>query len=244
MPLIPTEQGSGRVEQRADSEYTLRISPQTAGGYANAQITNYSDRRGLSLNAPIEVEVRARFDRVPAGTAGFGFWNAPYGTKLTDLRLPKAAWFFFSSERSNMALAAGRKPNGWKAAVFAPFLPVLLPLLLAAPPGFLLMRVPALHRALWPAGQRALGVAEHDLPSDMMFERTHYRVRWLHGRTEFYVDGRMVLTAPSPRGPLGFIAWIDNQYAVVTPQGRFGGGTVEVASEQRLFLDDLTFRSL
>ncbi len=36
----------------------------------------------------------------------------------------------------------------------------------------------------------------------------------------------MLDTDRSPHGPLGFIAWIDNQYAIVTPQGRLGWGIV------------------
>lgn len=236
------EQGSGQVERRGDGEYRMQISPQTANGYANAQIADYADRRGLCLTPPIELELDARFDGIPVGTAGFGFWNAPYGAKVTDLRLPTAAWFFFSSERSNMALAVDRKANGWKAAVFAPRLPLLLPLVPVAPVGFLLMRIRLLHRIFWPLGQHALGVAEVDMPPDTMFERTHYRLLWLPDRTEFYVGGALVLTGASPRGPLGFIAWIDNQYAVVTPQGRFGGGTVDISGDQCLTIDGLKMR--
>lgn len=236
------EQGSGRVESLGDGAYSLQISPQTANSYANAQVADYVDRRGLSQSAPCEMELYARFDGIPAGTAGFGFWNAPYGARVTDLRLPNAAWFFFASSHSNMPLATGRKANGWKAAVFAPRLPLFLPLLPIAPLGFLLMRVPSLHRALWPVGQHALGVSEYDIPANLMYERTQYRLRWLSDRTEFYINGALVLTAGSPRGRLGFIAWIDNQYAVVAPQGHFGGGTVDIAGDQRLTIDGLTIR--
>ena len=52
--------------------------------------------------------------------------------------------------------------------------------------------------------------------------------RWM-GRT-------CLITPHAPRGPLGFIAWIDNQYAVVTPQGRFGFGLVATTERQWLAL--------
>ena len=43
----------------------------------------------------------------------------------------------------------------------------------------------------------------------------------------FAVDGDVVLvTRQAPRGPLGLVIWIDNQYMVATPQGRFAQGVV------------------
>jgi hypothetical protein len=36
---------------------------------------------------------------------------------------------------------------------------------------------------------------------------------------------------------MGFIAWIDNQYAVVTPQGKFGWGVVPLPEAQSLLLE-------
>ena len=39
----------------------------------------------------------------------------------------------------------------------------------------------------------------------------------------------------APRGPLGFVAWVDNQWAVATPRGRFGWGLL-ASSEQWLDL--------
>jgi hypothetical protein len=34
-----------------------------------------------------------------------------------------------------------------------------------------------------------------------------------------------------PPGPLGFVAWIDNQYAIATPQGSLRFGTVSSSAE-------------
>jgi hypothetical protein len=59
-----------------------------------------------------------------------------------------------------------------------------------------------------------------------------YGLDWQSANARFYVDGAMVLSVPDPpRGPLGFVAWIDNQYAVVTPRGRVGSGTLASAPE-------------
>jgi hypothetical protein len=54
----------------------------------------------------------------------------------------------------------------------------------------------------------------------------------------FGVDGATVLRAPNPpRGPLGFVTWVDNQFAVATPRGQFHFGTLDAAEKQWLELD-------
>jgi len=41
------------------------------------------------------------------------------------------------------------------------------------------------------------------------------------------VDGAEILRTPlAPRGPLGLVLWIDNQYAAWRPDGRLGFGTL------------------
>jgi hypothetical protein len=93
-------------------------------------------------------------------------------------------------------------------------------------------------------GQRALGVAEAALPGDLLAEAHAYTLTWRAGGATFDVDGATVLdTASSPQGPLGFIAWIDNQYAIVTPQGRFGWG-VTPGPAQSLNLERITIEPL
>jgi hypothetical protein len=43
-------------------------------------------------------------------------------------------------------------------------------------------------------------------------------------------------TERPPRGPLGFVAWVDSQWAIVTPHGRLGWGLLDVATPQWLDL--------
>jgi hypothetical protein len=43
---------------------------------------------------------------------------------------------------------------------------------------------------------------------------------------------------------LGFVAWVDNQYAIVTPQGRFGSGLVEVPETQLLIMERISIEPL
>ena len=64
-------------------------------------------------------------------------------------------------------------------------------------------------------------------------------------RDSFWVDGAPVLTTlAAPRGPLGFVCWLDNQYLILTPRGRFRAGVLPVAQEQWLEVADLAIEPL
>lgn len=245
----PWTAGNGTVEHHPDS-VRLTIAPGDSRTYNDAQITDYHRRarRDYPWQPPLRLTVRAWTSHSSAalkGTAGFGFWNEPFvpvGSRLP--RLPRTVWFFFGSPPNNMALAQNVPGYGWKAATLdatrVPFL-LLAPF---TPIGFALMRVPALYRALWPVGQWAIGASEALLPVDIIEPHT-YMLEWHSDAVLFAVDGDTVHRAPyAPRGPLGFIAWIDNQYAVVTPQGRFGFGLVACDAAQWLALDRITIESL
>ncbi|MGH2487310.1 MAG: family 16 glycosylhydrolase [Ktedonobacterales bacterium] len=66
-----------------------------------------------------------------------------------------------------------------------------------------------------------------------------YSLEWRPQRADFWVDGAHILTAAQPpAGPLGFVAWIDNQYAVATPRGSFRFGTLS-GDPQWLELDHI-----
>ncbi len=187
---------------------------------------------------PLRLTLRARFSH-PAetlrGTAGFGFWNDPLMmTGKRSLALPQAIWFFFSSPPSNMKLDEHTPGPGWKAATIDagrwPFLALLPTAPLAVP----LMNIGGLYRTCWPLGQRAIGVSEALLPIAMTAWHT-YQLDWQVGAAHFRVDGQTVLACrTAPRGPLGFVAWLDNQYMVVTPWGKFGAGLVDAPGEQWL----------
>ena len=54
-----------------------------------------------------------------------------------------------------------------------------------------------------------------------------YVLEWHRNRSIFWIDGQKILDVPqAPTKPLGFVAWLDNEYAVATPRGelRFGKG--------------------
>jgi hypothetical protein len=216
-----------------------------ADEYTNAQIDDYQGlaRDEFTWQPPVTLTVRARFSHaagVLQGTAGFGFWNDPF--LMTGLRipaLPGAIWFFYASPPSEMKLDRNTPGHGWKAAAIDarrwPFY-LLLP---TAPLAIPLMNLRPLYRRLWPLAQRAMGVCEAALDVDMTAWHT-YELSWGQELVRFGVDGDLVLTCPAPpRGPLGCVIWFDNQYAIVTPWGRFGYGQLATPGRQWMELDDL-----
>ena len=235
-----TELGEGIVRQDG-SAFTLTLPAATAAIYHDAQISDYDTPSPQFTNKPpLRLSLHARATGDLRGTAGFGFWNHAFVPGQRRFRLPQAIWFFFASPPNDIALAQGIAGFGWKAATFNARNWRFYALLPLAPLGFLMMRNPALYRTLWSRGQRALGVSETLLDPALLHDWHHYTIDWHPDRAAFSVDGTVVLSVPHvPRNPLGFIAWIDNQYAVVTPQGNFRWGTLDIPAPQSLHLRDL-----
>lgn len=140
--------------------------------------------------------------------------------------LPETVWFFYASPPSNMALVPGVPGWGWKAQVVH-----------SMRPGALLASVPTALATGWglvtnntrPASrwlQRLSG--SHEALLNTNFTTWHtYTLEWHLHTALFWVDGELVLRAPNPpTRPLGFVAWLDNQYAVATPRGVLRFGTV------------------
>jgi hypothetical protein len=241
--------GAGALETDGP---TLRfvVAGATARQYSDAQVDDYQGlpRRRFLWRPPLRLSVRARFSH-PAGslrgTAGFGFWNDPF--MMTGARwptLPRAIWFFYGSPPSNMKLALETPGHGWKAATIDALRPAAISLVPLVPLVLPLMNVRPIYRALWPPIQRALRVREAAVEASMTEWHT-YTMEWGSGQAHFSVDGSPVLEhAPSPRGPLGFVMWLDNQYMIATPQGRLGWGLLEVAERQWMEVEGLSLELL
>jgi len=242
------EINGGEVESPAagrPDEWLLGL-PAVSAGYADAQIDDYGGlrRRAYPWRRGARLRVEARFtpgEGTVVGTAGFGFWNAPFGPGTGLLpALPQAVWFFYGSPRNDLPLApAGEAGNGWFAATIDAGAPRALAIAPLAPPVLLLNQLPALGRRIWPLVRRALRISFSRLPQ-RMDEWHAYELAWTGQGCIFRVDGGPVLqTTHSPRGPLGFVAWIDNQYMVATPAGRFRWGVEPVLKPQSLTLRGL-----
>ncbi len=229
--------GGGEVAS-ADSLLRLSYERAAAEAYTDAQIDDYGTRRRSDFpwRPPLRLEVRARASHPAAhrsgtagrfalvGTAGFGFWNLPFSTSGKMFRLPEAVWFFYASPPSQMQLVRGSPGWGWKAQVVhaqrlgavAAGLPML------ASVGWARLTGNQYRASQWM--ERLTGA--HETQLDVDFSEWHdYTLEWRRKSARFWVDNTLVFEAPNPPpGPLGFVAWIDNQYAIATPRGelRFG----------------------
>lgn len=248
---IVTEVGNGHVRAQSGM-FGLHVDKTTAQSYSNAQITDYSyENFEFRWRPPLRMTVRARAS-LPAhallGTAGFGFWNHPFSPDVRvhrHLHLPQAIWYFFGSPPNDMQLARGVPGFGWKAAVIDAGRRRALALVPLALPALVLMRVSGMYDRIYPGIQRALGIEECLLEDRLLAETHTYALEWRKDHAVFRVDDRVVMrTRSSPRGPCGFVAWLDNQYAIVTPRGRFGAGLITLPQAQTLWLDDIQIEAL
>ncbi len=77
-----------------------------------------------------------------------------------------------------------------------------------------------------------------------------YALEWDLARARFGLAGEedgpvsLILDAPSPGGPLGFVMWLDNQYMAVTPWGRLGWGLLDVPEPQWMEVAKITIEPL
>lgn len=238
------ELGTGTVTRKG-GVVRLFLPNAADNRYSDAQIDDTSgrSRRRFRWSPPVRLSLRARFSHPSnqlMGTAGFGFWNVPFDTgRPMAPALPRAIWFFHGSAPHDVPLAAGIPGFGWKAACLDAGRPEALCWIPLAPLALLGMRSRRIFEWLWPRIQRALAVSEATVPDDLRPWR-RYAIDWGFKGVDFWVDDRHVLHAPvAPRGPLGFVAWLDNQYAIATPRGRFGWGRLGVVEPQWLEIADL-----
>ncbi len=231
--------------------------PPLEKGYADAQIDDYGrirqihrwrPRRHYPWRPGVHMQLQARFSHAAGelrGTAGFGFWNAPFGDPTIPWpALPQAVWFFYASTPSDLPLAEKGVGRGWfaatldattwRAAAMVPLAPVVL----------LLNQWPRLRQFLWPIIRRRLGICFQPLPVDMTAWH-EYDLLWRKNGCEFWVDKNPILQTPfTPRGPLGFVCWLDNQYMVLTVNGRFRWGILPTKETQWLEVKHLEIGTL
>lgn len=250
-PMDVLRIGGGQVEALAPGVWRLDI-PTDPGGYADAQIDDYRRlrRRDFLWRPPAVMSLEARASlAAPRGTLGFGFWNDPFtlslGQRGAGRRLPaapRAAWFFYASPPSVLALNEEGPDHGWQAMVIdAPAIPSLL-LAVPAAAGLVGLNLPGTRRSALRAARRFLRAALAALPH-RLDEWHGYTIAWREDGVRFVVDGEEVLAAPAPRPPLGFVAWIDNQYAVLSLERGLRFGVIGEHPAQNLEIRNLHLSS-
>jgi hypothetical protein len=253
--FLPFLAGGGYLASHGDF-LRLAIPEIRSREYADAQIDDYHNlrRSRFPWRPPLRLRVRARMSHPAAetgdgpgllGTAGFGFWNDPF--TLTGggvLAAPSVLWFFYASRPADLRLVEGVPGWGWKAAVLDS---ARVPALLLAPVAalaVLLTKIPGVGGPVIRLARRAMRASE-TLLSASLTDWHDYEIDWAADAATFRVDGAEVLRAPNPpRGPLGFVAWVDNQYAIATPEGRFGFGVAQTPEPQWMDLAAVTLAAV
>ena len=247
MNLKHIEINGGRVT--GDLPWRLEI-PASQSGYTDAQIDDYHSlkRRNYIWQPGTQLSLSARFSADAnrlRGTAGFGFWNAPFGDPTIPLpAFPRAVWFFFASEPSDLPLAKNSLGRGWFVSTICVSNGKGISLIPAAPIILLLNQFQSVRNQLWPKIRQYLGISFNPIHYSLN-QWHHYDLHWHRDSCEFRVDDQLIgQTIFSPQGPLGFVCWIDNQYMVARPTGRVRMGNLALAESQWMEVDSLKIESV
>jgi hypothetical protein len=228
------------VQETTPDTWRLQIPPGPAGVYRLAQLDDYTKlwRGKFRWHAPITLQFEARnpLASIP-GTWGVGLWNDPFslslglaGTTRRIPALPNTAWFFFASPPNCLSLRDDLPGAGSLAATFQSPVPQW-PWLLGGAPGLPLMLLPATARLIRRVARRVIKQDAKTIHGAADAWRS-YQITWLPDRVRFQVNQRKILnTRISPRGPLGLVLWIDNQYAAWPPSGKLAFGTLDTPDD-------------
>jgi hypothetical protein len=242
------ELGGGRI---SGTDVIRLAIPANAHQYADAQLDDYGamgTRRAYLWRPGTRLTLRARFSHqedVLVGTAGFGFWNAPFGDpSVRRPALPQATWFFFAAPPTDLPLAPDGPGRGWFASTIDATQPRALALIPFAPAVLLANQSTSSRQRMWPSIRRRLGISFAPIENDMTGWHT-YRLDWEAAGCRFWVDDACVLETPhAPAGPLGFVCWIDNQYLVATLRGRISWGVTPTPQSQWLEVAKLAIQPI
>ena len=103
--------------------------------------------------------------------------------------------------------------------------------------------MPGIRRPIMRTARRAFKASERLLEIPL-HDWHRYEIRWEPLCAQFLVDGNLALEATNPpQGPLGFVAWIDNQYLIASPEGGFRFGTMPISERQWLDLSNIRVTS-
>ena len=228
--------------ERLKDGWKLGIQKGDSLHYRDAQLDDYSQLpRHKFPHRTLSLSLRARTSSIsPAGTWGFGLWNDPFGLSLgfggSPFRLPalpNAVWFFYASSQNYLSFTDDKPAQGFLAQTFRS--PKFHPLLILA--GLALPFSRTSTRKLL-----SKVIDEDSIAVSVDVTQWHsYRLEWEAKRVAWYVDDALVFESPvSPNAsrPLGFIIWIDNQYAAFTPEGKIAFGVLE-GKEEWLEVEDI-----
>jgi len=242
----------GQVREGYVQGYQFLMPMISAKKYCLVQLDNYIDlpRRHFPHQPGFRFQVEARVSHQDCvGTWGFGLWNDPFsmgvgmgGVKRVLPVLPNAAWFFYGSPENYLSLRNDQGSTGLHAQIFrSPLLPGILSLL--ALPTLPLVFVPAVVRLLRRTAN--ILIKEEAQSIEINVKEWHtYALLWGKDQVRFWVDGILFFCSTlAPKGRLGFVLWMDNQYLRIDPQGAIKYGVLSIPNEQSMEIQHLTLNS-
>ncbi len=253
-PLLQANQTRGAaVNAPCPGSWRLEIPAGSARHYRLAQADDYTRlrREDFCWQPPLRLSLRARVSAADLpGTWGFGFWNDPFslsmglgGAAQRFPALPNAAWFFFASPPNYLSFRDDLPAQGFLAATFqAPAMPNAL--LALAAPGLGLAAIPGGAQLVRRVLRRLVQQSAALVPGEVTAWHS-YTLDWQVDGVTFGVDGQVIQATPgAPRGPLGLVIWIDNQYAALPPSGGLRFGTLANPQPAWLEVNDLNLQPM
>ncbi|MHB8134869.1 MAG: hypothetical protein ACYDH1_11675 [Anaerolineaceae bacterium] len=246
--LDPYITKGAQIERAEPDLVSLSITPGEAGIYRWAQMDDYHkvSRTKFPWQSPLKISLQARCSiQEHAGTWGFGLWNDPFSASLglggmarRLPALPNCAWFFYASHPNHLEIHDRYPANGFLAATFqSPRIPTLF--LLPAFLGLPLLVLPYFAKQF---RKRLRPIIKQDavkIPIDLT-QWHSYQIDWSGQTVNFMIDETQVLsTNITPKGRLGLVIWIDNQYAAFPLDGKIRFGTLSQETESTLEIKGL-----
>jgi hypothetical protein len=177
------------------------------------------------------------------GTTGFGFWNDPLDAKGRFVAAPSYVWFLHASPPSSLGDDRKATAGGLVAGTMRG-MPVPRPAIAA---GNLALRLSGVERLVTRFVERRAAPAEVALPIDLDLSTWHdFGIDWRRDGVDFSVDNVAVASIPSdrtPYRPVGFVAWIDNNWLNIDAEGRYRFGRREAPGRQTLKLARVTIEA-
>jgi len=238
----------GLVAFDNEQVWHLEIPAGERGKYRLAQLDDYVNhsRKDFSWQSPLTLSLSARVsaEDIP-GTWGFGFWNDPFsfslglggGTRRFPA-LPNTAWFFHASSENHLSLQENKPARGFLAQTFQS--PPIPPALLALGSPFVaLLAFSWSARLIRPMLGRIVKDDSGSIHTDVT-EWHHYSLKLGRSLVRFLVDDREIFqTSVVPANPLGFVIWIDNQFASYPPNGKLTYGTMDTSQSAWMEVKDI-----
>ncbi len=238
----------GTVESVRPGTWRLTMPQGSGGEYRWAQLDDHLGlpRSEFPWRPPLRLSLEARVSHkdIP-GTWGFGFWNDPFsaswgvsGAARRIPALPQAAWYFHASPPNYLSLRNDLPAQGFLMDTFSSTrLPA--PLLLLGAPALPLL---AIRPTAWWLRRMARNFIKDDArrveldPTDWHEYLLEYFGLWVSFRVDNQVQYQ---TGIAPKGRLGLILWIDNQFAALPPDGGVKFGTLETKEAHWLELRNI-----